>query len=451
MALTDWGNATELTSGTLTPPGISYFSYNNEVQWELVSTAIDYRRIFELCSPLAAIISRKAAAFANGDLTFIKSTTGGEVKGLDKQWKQLFDRPNSMQTGTEFLIQLYVFMAMRGFCYGYPIYAEGFSDIPQSIWLLPPWYVTVSPINNPFFQFTNGAIERQVIFNWNGETTEVPESELILFKDPGSTLINQYTWLPESRIMSLQRPISTLIAAIESRNILVTRRGALGILSNATGKADNAYVPIRFEEKEQIQKDYRKFGTLANQWQLLITDANLSYQQMAMSVKDLMLFEEHERDIMDICDVFGYPYELLSNSKGTTYANKNEAGKKLYQDAIIPESKIISEQLEIGLKLSDVNIELELVYDNVEALQESMKDTGSGRLAMNNALAVQWENNLITLDDWREQVGDERLGIEPNMFYKFQFDKWMQNKGFAPQVILQIPGTEQPQSQNNAA
>jgi phage portal protein BeeE len=451
MGLTDWGNAQQLDVSSMVPQGISFFSYNNEVQWERVATAMDYKRIFELCSPLAAIVAKKASAFANGKLQFIKATTGGEIRGLDKQWKKLFDRPNLMQTGTEFLIQLYIFMAMRGYCYGYPIYPEGFTDIPSAIWLLPPWYVTVAPINNPFFQFQNGAIERQVIFQWNGETTQIPESELILFKDPGSTLINQYTWLPESRIMSLQRPISTLIAAIESRNVLVTRRGALGLLSNDTGKGDVNYVPLNPDEKKELQRDYRQYGLTHNQWQLLITNANLKYQQMAMNVKELGLFEEHERDIMDICDVFNYPYELLANTKGQTYANKNEAGKKFYQDTIIPESKVITEQLEVGLKLSDVNIELELVYDDVEALQESMRDTGNGRLAMNNALAVQWENNLITLDDWREQIGDERLGTEPNMFYKYEFDQWMQTSGYAPQIELQIPGNEQPQKQTNAA
>lgn len=139
-----------------------------------------------------------------------------------------------------------------------------------------------------------------------------------------------------------------------------------------------------------------------------------------MSPKDLLLMEKHESAIRDICDVFNYPYELLSQAKGVTYANKNEAKKSLYQDAIIPESISLLEQLSNGLKLHEQGLQLKMDYSHIEALQETLKQTGEGRKAMNEALSIEYNVGLITLDDWREYTGLERLDRIPFNLYKWQ-------------------------------
>lgn len=416
------------------PGGISFFINNGKVEFDrFESNPMYYHQLLRMCSPLVAILSKKANMFSNGEIIFTNATTGNPVRGIDKDWVKLIKNPNHTQTETEFLQTAYTYTLLRGFCYAYPIYSVGF-DAPTSIWLLPPWYVTIEPIEVDFFSLASGNINRKIVFNWRGTRTEFSEDELILFKDPGSIDINQFTWLPESRLTAVSRPIATLIAETESLYNLTINRGPSGIVSNATGKGEVSYVPITDDEQTDLQSKYKNYGTLTKQQQLIITSASLSYTKIGGTMKEMMFFEIHEREIMDLCDCLNFPYELMSNAKGQTYENMEAAKRSAYQDVIIPTAKIIMQQLQQGLKIGD-NIKLEMDYSDVECLQEAMKDTGAGTLAMNEAQTIAWNEGLITKNDWLESLGLERKNKPEFDMYVYEFNKWSIEQGYTPDTV----------------
>ena len=453
MGFWDWasnlitGNKPDITPITgASGRGADFFISGGEVKWLGASSENDYRLILETCSPIAAIISRKADAFANGNIEILNRATQNYTRGQYKEWDRLIARPNPMQTKTDFLKQLYTYMMMRGYCYALPFYPEGYTDRPSAIWLLPPWLVTVSRINYQSILLTNQIPDRTITLNISGTTRSFNESQLMLFRD-SSGLVDEYTLLPQSRLKSLQKQITNLIGGLDSRATLIQRRGAIGILSN-DDQDEGGNVPMKKQEKEELQADYRRYGMSGDAWQVIITNAKLKWQSMVIPTKDLMLMEEHEADVRDMCDRLNYPYELLSLAKGVTYANKEEAKKILYQDAIIPESIAIIEQLNEGLKTPDQNIEIVNSYDHVEALQDSVETTANGRKANNTALLIEYEAGCITLDDWRDENGLDKMKKPPFNLFKWEAVKWLQDNDFTSAPVALTTNTELTNIQN---
>ena len=201
-------------------------------------------------------------------------------------------------------------------------------------------------------------------------------------------------FLPESRIKPLSMEVNNIIGAYESRNVLINYRGALGILSNDAKDAMGT-LPVKKEDKQALQDDFLRYGLSKSQWKFIITSASVKWQQIGVPTKDLMLFEEIEDDIMRICDIYGYQYELLSSTKGVTFANKNEAKKILYQDTIIPESISICEQQTKLFGLDLLGLKLKKDFSHIPALQEDDVKKSTARLLLNQAKKIEETEKLI--------------------------------------------------------
>jgi hypothetical protein len=152
-------------------------------------------------------------------------------------------------------------------------------------------------------------------------------------------------------------------------------------------------------EKESIQNDFKRYGITGQDYQVVITDAQLKWQAMSYPTKDLMLFEEIEDDIDRIVDAYDWERDLLSRQKGSTFTNKKEAKKYVYESAIIPESKSrlqkFSEQfLPQGQYLiSD--------YSELYIFQEDKAKQAQALYTLNKAMETAFNSGVITADEWR--------------------------------------------------
>src|SRR5690625_3769513 len=130
------------------------------------------------------------------------------------------------------------------------------------------------------------------------------------------------TFLPDSRIKTLEMPINNIIGAYESRNMLINSRGALGILSNRTKDAYSS-IPLSKPEKKELYDEFKRVhGLRKGQIGIIIAGADLHWQSMVMPTRELMLFEEIEDSNNRICDAYMFPPELLGRmDKNTLPAN----------------------------------------------------------------------------------------------------------------------------------
>lgn len=410
-------------TGLTANSAINFFSYQGEIQWHRLCSYVDYKRLLHKASPVAAVFYKRANMFANGDVETLNRKSRKYVRGENKDWERLIERPNPFQTKTAFLKQLHLYLDIFGWCYVMPIKATGF-NVPTKMFLLPPWLMTVERIKKSFLTLTDSDEIRKVYLDWDGVRTPIPEKDLILFTDT-SSVIDETTLLPEGRLRNLEYPVTLELAGYEALATLLQRKGALGILSNEA-KDTVGNLDLDEDEKEQLQQELRTYGLSRDQYQVIITGAPLKWQQMSMDAQKLMILEALEAAKQDICDVYGFPRELLATTKGSTFSNANEYKKSAYQDATIPESKTIMETLNWGLRTEAANIEYIISYDNVEVLQSSIEVKYKAKSAMLDALRKEWDlgtitRNMILEETGRDVVTKPEVQEEFNK-YKFTID-----------------------------
>jgi hypothetical protein len=363
---------------------------------------------YECCPPVNAIINRKAQAYINGK-TWVLNTRGKESTSAEaKKLQALFKKPNPLQSWKQFEAQGYIYQQLFGYTIILPIKPVGFKENidASALWNIPPFMVDIEETNKLFYQSDTKGIIKEIVLNYKGQRTILKVEDIYIMKDFTPSFCSLV--IPESRIKALELPINNIIGAYESRNVLINYRGALGILTKDAGDGGQyGALPLPEGEKENIQNDFRRYGLKHNQWQIIITSAAMKWQQMGYPTKDLMLFEEIEDDIMRICDSYNYPYQLMSSAKGTTFSNVKEAKQLLYQDAIIPEAESIYEQWDQFFNTEKYNLKLDKDFTHIPVMQEDQLQAAQARKARNDALLVEYQNDLITMNRWLELNGED--------------------------------------------
>lgn len=366
---------------------------------------------YEKCPPLNAIINRKAQAYINGKTWILNRTGKGKGKESTNEAAvkimNLLEKPNPLQGWDEFEAQGYIYQQNFGFNMVLPIKPVGFKDNidANSLWNIPPSMIDIEETNKLFYQTDAKGIIKEIVLNYKGQRITIKTEDIYFFKDFTPSFNSLI--IPESRICALSLPINNIIGAYESRNVLINYRGALGILSQDPGNGQYGALPMTEEQKTQLQEDFRRYGLKNHQWQFIITSAALKWQQMGVSTRELMLFEEIEADTMAICDSYNYPFQLMSSAKGTTFSNLNEGKKLLYQDAIIPEARSMYKQWNMFFNTKSYNIILEKDFTDIAVLQEDQVQQATARKMRNEALLIEYQNDLITMNRWLELNGED--------------------------------------------
>jgi hypothetical protein len=390
--------------------GFSYqFKYNGHG---------DAQKAYTDCSPFTAIINKKAKSYTNGK-TWILNSQGKESASPEaKAIKKLMKKPNAVQSWKQFEAQQEIYVQVFGFCLTIAIFPFGYgNDGPidaSALWNIPPFMLDIKETNKLFYQTDITGIIQSIVLNYKNVKTTLDLKNVYIFKDISPSF--ESIVFPESRVGALEMQIANIMAAYESRNVLINRRGAMGILSNQ-GKDPLGTIAIDANEKRILQDGFSSYGLKRDQWQVIVTNAALQWQQMGYPTRDLMLFEEIDDDIMRICDAYDFPYRLLStdrnNSLGGTDANLFL--KNLYQDAIIPEAESMYEQWNRFFRTEDYNIDIQKDFSHIPCLQEDRLNQGRARLAFNQAQLIEWQNDLITRNQWLQENGLDPIGPEGDL------------------------------------
>lgn len=374
-----------------------YFKYQS-----LASAAEAYKR----CPTVAAIINRKAQCYINGKLKILNSK-GKEAEGVQAQkLRNLMKRPNKIQSWKQFEAQMYIYFQVFGFALIMPIRPFGFPNIDaKALWNIPPSWIDISATRERFTA-SGAEVLKEIVINFNGSRLTLAIEDLIIIKDitPSFDILT----FPESKLVACQMYVNNIIGAIESRNTLINFRGAQGILTQDPGKGQFTSVPMSEDEKKALQKDFRRYGLRRSQFQVILTTASLKWQNIGYPTKDLMLMEEVEESSIGICGNLNFPPFIL-NLSDPTFNNMNSAQKSLYQDAVIPDSDIIEEQLNNAFDLDEYNLSFNKDFGHIDVLQENKKEAAERRKALDEALQLEFNAGLITLDEWLEELGKEPL------------------------------------------
>ncbi len=364
---------------------------------------------YNYCAPLSTVVDRLAEADSNGILKFWDDDEEKVMKKVTKvpnllRIKKLFRKPNPLQTWHEFNSQQVVFCKTFGYCPVWCIAPFGFDkSYTKYMFNLNPFYFEPdynedydlyapadSPNSNPISHWKG---------NINGQNIEIPASEVILMKD-GYMDKTDKNGLPISKVAGLDYYVSNICAAMEADNVLLKKKGPLGVFSHV-GKPDMAgMMPMRPEEQDDLQKQLQRYGLTLGQLQYVVSKSPVKWEPMSFNLRDLMTKETVKQGVDGVCDRFGYPAEMMAG-KNATYDNKNMVEKQLYQNNIIPFSLRRMARYNEYFGLDDTGYSMILSYEHLAILKEDVTKESQAREAYSNSIQIDWEGGRISYNEAR--------------------------------------------------
>jgi len=414
-------------------PGYMYGINSEAPYFKSLLHERDFIDAYRFCPPLKAIIGKKARCHNNGILEFVHPITNRPARGSEAHMlEKLLHQPNVLQAGDQYFSQLNHYVDLMGYCPILIMRVPGFVDEIKAIWNVPPWLFDIDYTRKWLWEYKLTGIWKKFYIFWEGKQVEIDPRDLrFVFDDGIGSECDTNLMIPDSKLVGMDYVVSNIVAAYKARNTLITKRGAIGILSNEGTDAKGTPLTIDTDIRKDLQKDFKSYGIVGQPFQIILTDAKVKWQQMGFPTKDLLLFEEITDDIDRLCDAYGYPPELLSRPKGATYENKNQARIDLYQDTIIPESVSRMSQLTSALVSKDTPIKIKKNFDKVPALQLEAKAKAEAREKLDHACLIEYKNGLITKNVWLEKLGEEKR-TDP------EFDKYyIDTKEYADSIASQ--------------
>jgi hypothetical protein len=398
----------------------------------------DFLEAYIKCGPLKSIVGKRALAFNTGKRKVVKAddkktrVNNAATKAIEK----LLKKPNILQREAQFIAQMNIYIDIFGYCPMLRMTPAAMDFEISQIWNIPPWLFDIEYTRKWLKQNEVNQIYQAYWIEWEGKKIELSSKDLFFVFDEASigTQFDTNLTIPDSRLIGQDWAVSNIIASMKSLNTLITKRGAIGILSNE-GKDRAGVIPMEEGEKDELQKDFRKYGIVGQPYQIIITNATLKWQQIGFATKDLMLFEGIEDAINSLCDAYDWSPLLMARGKGSSMNgnDRKEAQKQVYRDSIIPGAESRYEQLAEGIIAVDPEtlggLTIIADFSEVEVLQEDKKilaETDEIRLRTLTAMYLQ---GFYTKNEVLVKMGEQpRDDASFNEYYKPPVEKPVPSK-----------------------
>lgn len=384
------------------------------------------------CAPLSAIIDKLAECDINGVVEAIKNdgTEDYSQSNTVKRLMNLLNKPNPIQSWEDFRSEQVAYKKIFGFCPVFPIIPKGFSDptYATSIWNLLPWLCTPQ-INSGFNIYsTSGTPVKQWTMSIFGQAVMIDGDKIMMLTDGVVKDSGTQYMLPLSKVAGLDYAVSNCCYSQEADNVLLRKKGPIGAWSHDPPTDSMAgYLPMKKEEKKELQDDLAQYGLSWDQFQFLVTRQRVKYVSAGFNVKELMTKETFNQGVEIMCDKFGVPAECLS-FKDAKYENRAAAEKFMYQNVVIPgnnrDMRVYTNFF--GLQKLDTPVKLRCDYDELPILQDDMGAAAKAMLDKTEAVNNQYKDGYITKNMARQELGHD--SIEGEDYYYVDSPEYKQQQ-----------------------
>ena len=348
-----------------------------------------------------AVIQRRGYLLASG--IWKHYDKNGEVIE-NSEIVKLLENPNPLMKGNDHIRLWNENKCVYGNNYEYLNKAFP-SALPSTLFNLPPAEVEIITTGKTYKQTK---IE-DIISGYKYGTDPIPTNEI----NHTRVVNGKNSVKGESPLVSLYMPISNIRGAYGFRNVLINKKGALGILSNNSKDSAGA-IPMTEPERKRLEVEYqRQYGISDEQSQVIMTNSSLAWQSMTFPTKDLMLFEEIDSDFLAIIDAFGLNANIFSRTNGSTFENLNQGIKQAYQSTIIPESEELAMNRSLMFGLISRGEWLELDYSHIPVLQENEKEKAEVNKIKAESLSIALRDGVLNPTQYAEAIGIELVKVDP--------------------------------------
>ena len=214
-----------------------------------------------------------------------------------------------------------------------------------------------------------------------------------------------------SRLAPLRKPIGNLIAVYEARNVIYLKRGALGFIVSQMSDKTGAIALTPQERKKMLKEMTETYGVGDDQFPFGVSSFPLGFVRTNLSITELQPFDETLADAIAIAGAYGIPSVLVPRKDQSTFSNQATAEKAVYSSVVIPLAKRFCKDFTAFLKMEEGGTKyyLDCEFNDVDCLQVGLKEAEEVKRLVNSRCAEQFNKGLITLNDWRAQIGEAMI------------------------------------------
>lgn len=381
--------------------GIRVQGFENRSLWNLKGVEEMYAK----CAPIRAILNEKRNAVSSAKVKLYKIVKDGEDSEIfDHDLLTLMRNPNPLQDFGTWLAQRMIYQDLYSRTYIRSVEGRkmGFGT-PKALWNLRPDKLTIKTKTGFTVDETRVFDFADIISGYDYQSDEglqVLSNEEVLFFSDYLFCFDKDT----SDVKSIEESAKNLMAILESRGEIIKHRGALGMISPEMGTDMTGTMVAIGNGKPNLLSQLKKmYGVLRGQSQVMLTDYPVKWQKMSMSMAELRLSESQKDEINVCCDVLSVPRELFDPS--TTFNNKEDARKKLYQDVVIPFCDSDIERLNEKMKVREQGMYFKADFSHLSIFQDNEKDKEASLKAKTDRLLSLYDKGLIKDIDVQKELG----------------------------------------------
>lgn len=365
----------------------------------------DLIEVYTNCPPLQTIINRNADMISMGRLEVVDDFGEDEddIKVYpDHPLLTQLKNPNPISDLKKFVTDFYILRGIYGKSFVYKNQPLTWSP-PKYLWNLHPQFMKIYLTGKLYDQIDiSGIIEKfQTVIS--GIYTDYTVQQIEYSSDGVS--INPL--LPDSKLVSLQLPISNIIGLLKMLNIFVYHGPKLIISGDNRDSAGS--IPFMPDEQSKIREQMNRNTDLSNdvsvysQTPLMITKADYP-------IREIMAMEQLQKYEIMIIDAYGHDKMLYSIGGDATFVNKQIALKNTIQNSIIPQSEILASMLTKMFELGKDKKKFRFNYDHLPSMQEDKLMEANFSLADAQRAIALFQANLISAEAACESIGMEFSG-----------------------------------------
>lgn len=377
------------------------FIYGSRADANLITL---YHTIPEIYSPVDQIAKRVIAAQFQ-----LKRKKDDEIVTDNKAWNALYNQPNPLQGFKEFLYEAVTYKYVTGKNYAYKNIPGTLATRLENIvalWNFPA--DRVRPMYNysiKMFDATELSEIIQYYSLFDGQNTgQYPTDKVMHTKTVNLDWVDRRL-IGKSPLLAADIAICNLIAVYEARNVIYTKKGALGAITSAKEDATGPQSLTTGERKQIRDANNEEFGLTGNRDLVALYDAPVNFVRFGMSIQELQPFDEATADMAALYAVLNVPFDLAPNPKGSTYANQAGAMRSIFTNTVIPETCFWTEQLTKFLGLDKQGLYLYADFSKIEELQENKKEQAATDKIATDTNRTLFASGIITLNKWAERQG----------------------------------------------
>ena len=398
---------------SFTDPGFSIVEVaNREMERSLNyggTDRLDYVKLFHEIPEIFAPIHAYASRIANADFQ-LRKNKNDQVVYDNAEWNRLFNNPNPLQHFRELIYEAVVYEMVTGNVMMYfntpDTLNRDYTNV-QTIWNLPSDQMTLE-LRKPLKLYQSTSLA-DIILSYKLDDRNKFKPDDVLHIRGTNIKWDSNKFGGRSPLESASKAICNLIAVYEARNVIYTKRGALGaMVSEKTDESGK--VPLTAGERKELHRDFQaSYGLSHGKSPIALTSMPVRFERFGMSISELEPFEETLADAAAIYGALGVPFELAPKLKGETFSNQENAERSFYQNSVIPKANMYMQSLTNKLGLNEAKLYLHASFDHVDVLQENKKEKAAVDKQNGDTHEQRFLNGVGTLNDWIVANGNDKI------------------------------------------